>query len=381
MISERLDAIEFAKNLIAIDSTTGNEAVIADFLHQFLKKRAWDVERLPVGENRWNIFARRGKPRIVFSTHIDTVPPFFPPTEDDEFLYGRGACDTKGILAAQVLAAEKLASEGIDSLCLLFVVGEERNSAGAIAANQWIAKQPFAAELRFLVNGEPTENKLALGTKGSLRLTVEARGRAAHSAYPELGENAIEKLLEALDRIRRVALRSHPELGKETVNIGTIAGGIRPNVVPDHASSEVMFRLVDDAGPLKQQILGQLGSLAEARFDFEVPVVRLKHHEGFDTAPMAYTTDIPFLTNFGEPLLLGPGSINDAHTLHERISKREMLRGAELYVRLAKSLLNESPISKVKSPKSKVEGPKSKVQNQRSKVKSRKSKVEGEGLN
>ncbi len=342
MTAEPNGVLDLARSLISIESTTGNETAIADFLHRYLLDRGWQVEKIPVAEDRWNLFARKGKPRIVFSTHMDTVPPFLPPREDDDFLYGRGACDTKGILAAQIFAAEQLSREGVDSLCLLFLVGEERNSAGAIAANQWVQYQSFGEGLRYLVNGEPTENKLALGTKGSLRCTVESVGKSAHSAYPELGENAIEKLLDALELIRRLPLRSHPELGQETVNIGTISGGIRPNVVPDRASAEVMFRLVCNSEELKERIVRQVGTLAQVRFDFEIPVVLLERFGDFDTAFMAYTTDIPFLTNFGEPLLLGPGSIHDAHTLHEKISKKELLRGVGLYAKLTRILLEKN---------------------------------------
>ena len=334
-------AVDLARDLIAIESTTGSEEPVSDFVAAYLKQRGWQVEKLPVENRRWNIFARLGEPRVVFSTHMDTVPPFLAPSEDADYLYGRGACDAKGVLAAQAVAAGLLADEGVDGIGLLFVVGEERNSAGALAANEWIHRQPFAGRVRYLINGEPTENRLALGTKGSLRCWIQAHGRSAHSAYPELGVNAIEKLLEALLRLRAVELRSDPELGSETLNLGTIAGGTRPNIVPDSASAEVMLRLVGPVEPIKRAVAEAVGSLAEVRFEFEVPCIRLKRIEGFDAAPMAYTTDIPFLTRFGEPLLLGPGSIHDAHTLAEKISKAELLRGVELYRLLARRLLEE----------------------------------------
>ncbi|MBI4455499.1 MAG: M20/M25/M40 family metallo-hydrolase [Acidobacteria bacterium] len=342
MAEEIKDVVELARRLIAIESTTGDESAVANFLYRYLTHLGWRVERLAVAANRWNVFAQKGSPQIVFSTHMDTVPPFFSPAEDHAFLYGRGACDAKGILAAQVFAADGLLREGFDGVCLLFVVGEERNSAGAIAANQWVQEQPFAYKIRYLINGEPTQNRLALGTKGSLRCLLEARGQAAHSAYPELGENAIEKLLQALNRIRGLPLRKDPELGEETINIGTITGGTGPNIVPSGASAEVMFRLVSDSAPLKRALLAELGSLVEVQFQFEVPRVRLKRLDGFESAPMAYTTDIPFLANFGEPLLIGPGSIHDAHTPGEKISKGELIRGVELYVQLTRRLLKEA---------------------------------------
>ena len=333
--------MELARRLLAIESTTGEEAAVAEFLYGHLRDCGWDVEKIPVEANRWNLFARRSDPRLVFSTHLDTVPPFVAVSEDDTFLFGRGACDAKGIAAAQIAAAEELRATGVETVALLFVVGEERNSAGALAANRWIRRQPFAGTVRHLINGEPTDNRLAVGTKGSLRCALEARGKSAHSAYPELGENAIDRLLEALEQIRQVSLRSDAEMGNETLNIGTIAGGTRPNVVPDSASAEIMFRLVADSEPVKQEILRRVGSLAQVRFEFEVPPVRLRRLPGFEGAPMAFTTDIPFLSGFGEPFLLGPGSIHDAHTLGEKISKEELVRGAQLYVKLARFLLSE----------------------------------------
>jgi acetylornithine deacetylase len=335
------DAAALALRLIGIESTTGMESALAEFLHGYLEGQGWKVERLPVQGDRVNLFARSGEPRVLFSTHMDTVPPFLGPREDEAFIYGRGACDAKGILAAQVSAATQLLHEGENSVALLFVVGEERNSAGAIAANKWILGQPFSSRIRYLINGEPTENKLAVGTKGSLRCVVEAKGRSAHSAYPHLGVNAIEKLLDTLQKIRTLPLRSDPDLGDETVNIGTITGGTRPNVIPDSASAEVMFRLVADAEPLKRQIAERVAGEAEVRFEFEVPPIRLKCLDGFETAAMAYTTDIPFLTHFGRPLLLGPGSIRHAHTMGEKISKAELARGVQLYAELARRLLKE----------------------------------------
>ncbi|HEY2933473.1 MAG TPA: M20/M25/M40 family metallo-hydrolase [Acidobacteriota bacterium] len=333
---------ELTRKLVAIESTTGCEGPAADFLYGYLRDHGWSAQKLPVEEGRWNVFARRGAPQVVFSTHIDTVPPHVELAEDEAFIYGRGACDAKGIAAAQVSAAEKLfREEGIENICLLFVVGEERNSAGAIAANRWVEKQPFFGGLRYLINGEPTENVLASGTKGSLRCRLTASGVSAHSAYPHLGVNAIEKLLEALHRIRSLQLRTDPDLGEETLNLGTIQGGTRPNVVPDFATAEVMFRLVDGGGVLKNEILQRVGGLAEVNFEFEVPPLRLKRMAEFQTAPMAYTTDIPFLTHFGEPLLLGPGCIDDAHTLQEKISKQELSRGVQLYADLARALLRQ----------------------------------------
>lgn len=331
---------ELTRRLIAIESITGNEAAVADFLYEHLLAIGWRSEKIQVSPTRWNVFARRGKPAITFSTHIDTVPPFLDPWEDDDFIYGRGACDAKGPLAAQIFAAEELFNEGLDLIGLLFVVGEEQDSIGAITANRWLREQPFAEELRYLINAEPTENRLASGTKGALRLRIETRGRAAHSAYPHLGENAIDKLLGALERIHKLPRHWDPVLGEQTINIGTISGGIKPNIISDKAQAEVMFRLVTDPETVKQQVLDEVSPFADVRFDFEIPAVHLKIHPGFDTAPMSFYTDIPSLHHWGEPLLLGPGSIHDAHTMKEKISKKDLVKGQKLYVQLARELLD-----------------------------------------
>ncbi len=318
--------------LIDIDSTTGREREVGDLLFRHLEDLAgrFDggaVERMPVEGDRFNVFAAWGEPAVVLSTHMDTVPPFFPSSEDEEFIHGRGACDTKGGIAAMLQAARELLEEGVRGFGLLFVVGEETDSAGAQAAN----RHPRGS--RYLINGEPTENRLALGSKGYLYIRIEAEGRAAHSAYPELGESAIDRLLDVLARLRALPLPADPVLGETTLNVGTLAGGRAANVVADLARAEVTVRTVGPAGDLKRRISEAVHAvpgvrIAEIR---ETPAVQLGSLPGFATTIVKYTTDIPRLGAWGEPFLLGPGSIHVAHTPEERVAKRDLLDAARHY--------------------------------------------------
>ncbi len=328
---------ELTQKLIDIESITPNEFEIGNFLWRYLSELAarFDgyAERLPVEPRRDNIFVRFGEPTVTLSTHMDTVPPFIPAREDATHIWGRGACDTKGIIAAMIGAAERLLAEKHRDFALLFVVGEERNSAGAIAA----AETPRGS--RVLINGEPTENKLALGSKGALRYEIRAAGRMAHSAYPELGESAIEKLLDALARIRAVPLPEDPLLGKSTLNIGRIEGGRAPNVIPDAASAEVFIRVVDDAIALRGAIEQAAAPDAQAGEILFIPAVQLGSLDGLPTTVVAFTTDIPaFKGAWGEPYLIGPGSIHVAHTSVENIPKDELLAAIEIYQHLVKEL-------------------------------------------
>ncbi len=332
-----MHVFELTRRLIDIESITPNEREIGDFLWRRLGEiaRHFDgqVERMPVEQDRDNIFARFGDPIVVLSTHIDTVPPFMPSREDELHIWGRGACDTKGIIASMITAAEELLAAGRRNFGLLFVVGEERNSAGAHVA----ARNPRGS--KFLINGEPTENKLALGSKGALRYEVVARGRMAHSAYPALGESAIEKLLDALERIRRVELPSDEVLGPSTLNIGTIQGGRAPNVIPDAAQAEVFIRVVGDVTKLREEIQRAAAPEAEAREILMIPAVHLAALDGFQTTVVAFTTDIPaFGPGWGEPFLIGPGSVHVAHTTDERIPKSQLLESVELYKQLVEKL-------------------------------------------
>ena len=320
------------RQLIDIESITGNEKEVAVFVRDHLAKLGAQVELEEAEPGRPNVFASWGKPDVVLSTHLDTVPPFFPSHDDEQFIYGRGACDAKGILAAQVEAACRLHAEGASDVGLLFLVGEERNSAGAMAAN----RKPRGS--RHLINGEPTENKLAIGTKGVLRLEMEAKGRMAHSAYPELGESATEKLVEALYRLRDMHLPEDALLGKTTYNIGIMQGGIAPNVIPDSARAEVMYRLVGPGDELQQAVERVVGNLVTVKKVLEIPPVKLGRMDGLETVVVAFSTDIPALSNWGQPFLLGPGSVRVAHTDHERISKAELVQAVEIYVKMVRKL-------------------------------------------
>ena len=332
-----MHAFELTRRLIDIESITPNERDVADFLWHCVRGLAdrfdGQTERMPVEQGRDNIFVRFGAPAAVMSTHMDTVPPFIPSREDNDYIWGRGACDTKGIIAAMVVATEELLSSGRRNFGLLFVVGEERNSAGALAA----ARTPRGS--KFLINGEPTENKLALGSKGALRYEIVAHGRMAHSAYPELGESAIEKLLDALHRIRRIELPVDPVLGASTLNIGTIHGGRAPNVIPDLAEAEIFVRIVGDIAKLRQDIAAAARPDAEAREVLMIPPVRLGCLQGLPTTVVAFTTDIPaFNGAWGEPYLIGPGSIHVAHTEEEHIPKSQLLEAVGLYKQLVTRL-------------------------------------------
>src|SRR5258706_1732142 len=333
-----MNVFELTRKLIDIESITPNEEAVGEFLFAWLGDLAaqsgGSVERMDVEPHRFNVFAHWGDPTVTFSTHVDTVPPFFASRDDGEFIWGRGACDTKGIIASMIGAVAELLADNVRGLGLLFVVGEERNSAGAFAA----AKQPRGS--RYLINGEPTENKLALGPKGALRYEITTSGRMAHSAYPPLGESAIEKLLDILERVRRIPLGSHPLLGASTVNIGTIHGGRAPNVIPDHAEAEVFIRLVDHGDSARALMTAAVAGQAGLKEVIWVPAVHMQKLDGFETCVVAYTTDIPaFDGAWGEPLLIGPGSIHVAHTDEERVPKRELTEAITIYQQLARRLL------------------------------------------
>jgi acetylornithine deacetylase len=354
-----IDPIELTKRLVDIESTTYHEGECGEFLAEYLLSLGYDVTRQPVPPPdpartpgalrekpalpRFNIYAVPRsdggfgvQPEVVFSTHFDTVPPFLGPcSEDETHLYGRGVCDAKGILAAQVAASQKLLEEGILT-GLLFVVGEERDSAGAKIANELPLNDP--PRPRFLINGEPTDNRLALASKGCLRVELHASGKMAHSAYPELGDSAINKLLTALENVRALQLPIVEGIGDTTLNIGILSGGRAPNVIPDKAEAHLLIRLVGPAEGIRKSILAACEGLCEVLFTLELPFVQMRALDGFDTMVAKFTTDIPSLTTWGEPLLLGPGSIHVAHTPDEKILKRELLDCVDLYVRAVKML-------------------------------------------
>ncbi len=328
---------ELTRALIDIESITGNEEPVGLYLYEYLSQLAaahgGKIERLQVEPHRFNLLATWGAPIVTLSTHIDTVPPFFPSREDDAHIWGRGACDTKGIIASMIFAVRELLDEGVRGVALLFVVGEERNSAGAYAA----ARDHRGS--RFLINGEPTGNKLALGSKGALRCELVAHGRMAHSAYPELGESAIEKLLDALEAVRKMPLPADPVFGPSTLNIGTIAGGRAPNVIPDHAAAEIFIRLVDDGESTREALRIAVADKAEVQEVLAIPAIHLGSLPGFETMVVSFTTDIPaFGGAWGQPFLLGPGSIHVAHTSQERVPKQELIDAVQIYKKLVKDL-------------------------------------------
>ena len=326
---------ELTRQLIDIPSLTGDEKAVGEFLATHLGSLGYNIELQEAGADRFNVIATTGEaPRIVFSTHMDTVPPFIASSEDGEYIYGRGACDAKGIIAAQLFAAEQLRKDGMPGIGMLFTVDEELSSVGAQVAN----KHPLARECRFLINGEPTDNRLATGTKGSLRLIITTEGHAAHSAYPEAGESAVEKLLDILNEIRACDWPGDSFFGDTTCNIGVLNGGTRPNVIPDHARAELQIRLATDIERIKPVVEQAVAGRASLEYLSAHDPVRLFSVGEFDDCVVRFTTDVPYLSNWGKPLLIGPGSIFAAHTDHERIAKHELERAVELYVALAKKL-------------------------------------------
>ncbi len=341
-----IDPIDLTRKLVNIESISYHEAPAGAFLSQFLAVERYAVECMPVEQpdialtpgggcgERFNVYAAMAgvTPDVVLSSHMDTVPPFFGCTEDDEFLYGRGTCDAKGIIAAQIAAAEQLRDAGV-KVGLLFVVGEERDSAGAKTANL----NPRGS--KFLINGEPTDNRLALATKGALRVELRAHGRMAHSAYPELGESAIDKLIEALHDVLAMPLPVEPEIGPSTVNIGLISGGRAPNVIADKAEAHLLIRTVGPSEEVKEAVTRVVAGRAQVSFSLDLSYVRMRRVGNLPTMIAKFATDIPSLTAWGEPFLLGPGSIHVAHTPDEKISKKELLECVKLYVELAKQLV------------------------------------------
>ena len=335
-----VDVLGLARQLIDIESTTGNEGAVAKFLADYLRGRGYSVLEQPLAplnpDPRINVIAAVGEPEVVFSTHFDCVPPFFPSRVEDGVLYGRGACDAKGILAAQIAAAERLRAAGETRIGLVFVAGEERGSDGARAANR------IASKTRFLINGEPTDLRLGSATRGCFRVRLTAQGRAAHSGYPELGESAIEKLVDCLMSLRAADWPSDPQLGKTHYTVGLISGGVAPNVIPPNAEAEVFFRTVGDHAPLRELLHRTLAARVEVQEILELPAMRMHTVPGFDTAVFSYFSDIPFLSNWGTPLLLGPGSIHVAHTDREHLAIDELNRAVDVYAQLAEVLLGSA---------------------------------------
>jgi len=332
-----MNLFELTKNLMNIPSVSGDEQAVGFFLRDHLESLGWTVELQAVSDTQNNVIAYlNSTPRVFFSTHIDTVPPFIAPSEDEKKIYGRGACDAKGIIAAQITAAEILRKDGISDIGLLYTVEEETSSSGARAANL----HPLAAKCEFLINGEPTDNDLAIGSKGTFRLKILTEGKAAHSAYPEMGESTIEKLLDILQDVLKTEFPNDDFFGETTVNIGTIEGGLALNVIPPRAEAGIAVRLTTPRAEIEKM----LEEIIENRGKIEVlscsEPVKMLEIEGFNQKVVRFTTDIPYLTNWGQPLLLGPGSILVAHTKDEFVLKKDLETAVELYVDLVKKLLN-----------------------------------------
>ncbi|HJR17940.1 MAG TPA: M20/M25/M40 family metallo-hydrolase [Gemmatimonadales bacterium] len=329
-----MDALELTRALVALETPTGSEGPATEYLDATLRRAGYAVVRQPVSPGRQNLYAYREPPALVFSTHLDTVPPHVPLREDAESIHGRGSCDAKGLAAAMVAAAERLAERGERRIGLLFVVGEENGSDGALAAAD------LGPRGRFLINGEPTENRLSIGQKGSLRVDLEATGRAAHSAYPDEGVSAIAALLDSIEKIRGLPLPYDPVLGQSTLNLGLIKGGVAPNVIPPSASAQLLLRTVEPTEALKKSVRELAAPGVTAEFPVELPFYKGgTAPPGWETTVVSYASDLPFLAPWGERYQLGPGTIRVAHTNQEHIKKADLLRGVELYVQLASDLL------------------------------------------
>lgn len=331
-----MDLFELTKRLMDIPSVSGDEEAVGLFLRDHLRSLGWTVELQPVSENQSNVIAYlNDTPRVWFSTHMDTVPPFIPSIEDDERIYGRGSCDAKGIIAAQITAAEQLRKEGIEEIGLLYTVEEERASTGAKAAN----KHPIAAKCEYLINGEPTDNDLAIGSKGAFRAKIHTTGKAAHSAYPEEGDSAIEKLLDILEDVRHTKFPHDDFFGETTCNLATLDGGVALNVIPPKAEAGILIRLTTSMGPIRDALISLIRDRGELELlSYSLPVKMLAV-DGFEQKVVRFTTDIPHLGNWGQPLLLGPGSILVAHTKDEFVSKLDLVAAVGLYIDLVKRLL------------------------------------------
>jgi acetylornithine deacetylase len=336
MSRSALDVAALAVELCAIDSTSGREGEVIDYLESLLRARGWRTRRIAVSAGRDNLLATcADEPLATLSTHVDTVPPYIPPRLENGRLWGRGSCDAKGIAAAMICAAEGLRTAGVP-IAILLLVGEEVSHDGAHAANE------VPTTSRVLVNGEPTEGALAVGTKGALRAIIRTRGVAAHSAYPERGRSATLDLVKLLAEIPALDLPSDPVLGETTINIGTLSGGIADNVTAPSAEARLMARTVVAPDEMLRLLRAWVGDRAEVEGSIAVPPVRLRTLPGFTTSVVAFATDVPVLTKWGDPYLFGPGSVHVAHTDHEHVSIPEMNDAVTSYDRIVREALLRS---------------------------------------
>lgn len=331
-----MNLFELTRKLIDIPSISDDEQAVGFYLRDYLESLGWTVELQPVSTNQNNVIAYLNEtPRVFLSTHLDTVPPFIAASETEENIYGRGACDAKGIIASQIFAAEQLRKQEINNIGLLYTVDEEQGSTGARAANL----HPIAAKCEYMINGEPTDNNLGIGSKGSLRLFVKTTGKAAHSAYPEMGESAIEKLLDILQDVRKIKFPGDEFFGETTCNIGLINGGLKTNVIPPNAEAGLHIRLTTDDKPILEVLEKAIDGRGQIEISSVALPVKMLKIEGFRQKVVRFTTDIPHLSNWGTPLLLGAGSILVAHTSGEFVPKKELTEAVGLYVNLVKKLL------------------------------------------
>ena len=332
-----IDPIALARQLIDVPSTTENQFAVAELLEHELTRLGFATRRQDVSATRFNLLALAGgRPRVVLNSHIDTVPPWFGSDEDDEHVYGRGACDTKGIIAAMIAAGERLRVRGVDEFAFLFVVGEETDSIGAKAAN--LAFADLGSE--YVVVGEPTQSTFARASKGALTCVIRFEGVAGHSAYPELGDSAIHRMVAAIAEINAAEWGHDDVLGKTTVNVGVVRGGEKPNIIAANAECELIFRLVTTPEQVQERLELLLaehgGRIIVSRGN---PPQHMIVPAGQESAVVSFNTDVPWLSSLGKPLLFGPGSILDAHGVHERIAKRELLDAIGTYEEMLIALL------------------------------------------
>jgi acetylornithine deacetylase len=333
-IDDAARAIPLLEQLVVIPSVTGAEGPLLDFLQGRFEARGLTVDSQEVSPGRRNLFIHRGRADVVFMTHADTVPPFFPPRRSGAGLAGRGACDAKGSLAAQSVALEDLLAQG-HPVGLLVLVGEERGSDGALAANG----EPRGS--RYIVCGEPTENQFVAGSKGCLRIRAETRGVAGHSSIAGSGSSAVPPLLDFLAAIRAAELPADPVFGETTMNIGVLEAGTAPNVIADSARAEILFRTGEPVEKLLSRIRG-LTPEVELEIPYRSDPILFRVPKNRHSAQIvAFACDLPLLPSWGEPILVGPGSILDAHGADEKVDLAQVEEAVEVYRTLAHGLLEQ----------------------------------------
>lgn len=333
------DVIELTQALCAIPSITGAEAAVVDDVARRLQAIGLTVRRQQVGDSagRDNLLATAGRdPEVLLTTHLDTVPPFLPPRVEGDRLYGRGVADAKGIAAAMICAFERLLASGEQRVGLLFVVGEETDSDGAKAA-----AAGFMPRVRWFIDGEPTDGAQASAMKGVLAFELVTEGRAAHSAYPEAGHSAVHQLIADLSRLTSEPWPVTDEAGQTTLNVGHIEGGVAPNVMAPHAKAVCVLRTTADADLLLARVRALLTPSTRLTVRTKSSPQRLVTLPGEPTKVVAFGSDVPHLSALASSgaLMVGPGSILEAHTAHESVLLAELRAAVDQYQRLALRLL------------------------------------------